>query len=238
MAKPTDSELFATDATFAADGDAWSGDAVRVDPGASRRAEGFEPDLLPAEWINHVLGVHGDHLGYIHDVLEGTDTTPAATRTLCLSATHLQPSVVTSLNWTEGPSAGAWLSAASTTNHWVSLHLNSVLPQGAIVTRVRAIVLPGAARATQADRMFLEIDRIDYDFGASTDSRTIVFSGTPSWDDGTATQQTISTGTISVTLDDKATEAHRLQVYSGATAAQDEVIGVEIQYTDPGPRNF
>jgi hypothetical protein len=42
------------------DGDDWEGDPVRVDPGASRRAEGFEPDTLPAEWANFMTGIQGD----------------------------------------------------------------------------------------------------------------------------------------------------------------------------------
>ena len=62
---PVDSPLFATAGTFPLDGDDWEGDPVRVDPSAPRRAEGFEPDTLPAEWLNHMLGTHGDWLDYL-----------------------------------------------------------------------------------------------------------------------------------------------------------------------------
>ena len=60
MTIPATSPLFATVGTYPIDGDAWEGDPVRVDPGASRRAEGWEPDTFPAEWANFMTGLHGD----------------------------------------------------------------------------------------------------------------------------------------------------------------------------------
>jgi len=60
MTLPATSPLFATVGTYPMDGDDWEGDPVRVDPGASRRAEGYEPDTLPVEWANFITGVHGD----------------------------------------------------------------------------------------------------------------------------------------------------------------------------------
>jgi hypothetical protein len=61
---PETSPLFATVGTYPIDGDPWEGDPVRVDPGASRRAEGWEPDTLPAEWANFMTGVQGDWIEY------------------------------------------------------------------------------------------------------------------------------------------------------------------------------
>ena len=81
MPAPTDSPLFATDATYAADGgDAWDGTATRADPGAAIRAEGFEPEELPAEWLNHVLGVHGDWIEHITNDTESEILTLAGFR--------------------------------------------------------------------------------------------------------------------------------------------------------------
>jgi len=84
MAKPSTDPTFATDATYTLDGDAWSGANTKVAPGAARRAEGWEPDLLPAEWLNHEMNSHGEHISYIEDVLEATDTIPLVTRTLII----------------------------------------------------------------------------------------------------------------------------------------------------------
>ncbi len=75
MAAPATSPLFATDSVFTADGDTWSGDAVRLDPGSTRRAEGFEPDLLPCEWLNFVIGNHGDWIKHLSDSVGGDDGT-------------------------------------------------------------------------------------------------------------------------------------------------------------------
>jgi len=74
MARPTDGPLFATDTNFAADGDPWSSTPTRVDPGASRTAEGYEPgNLLPAQWLNHRLGVQGDWASYFSTVIDADD---------------------------------------------------------------------------------------------------------------------------------------------------------------------
>jgi len=65
MAAPAVAPTFATDANYPADGDPWASDPTKVDPGSSRRAEGFEPDVLPAEWLNYMLNNHGAWLSYL-----------------------------------------------------------------------------------------------------------------------------------------------------------------------------
>jgi len=64
---PEVSPLFATLGTYPADGDPWEGLPVRVDPGSTRRAEGYEPDSLPAAWLNHAIGTQGDWLDYLRE---------------------------------------------------------------------------------------------------------------------------------------------------------------------------
>lgn len=80
MPAPATSPQFATDANFAADGDSWSGSPTKLDPGVGRRAEGFEPDTLPAEWLNYMINLHGEWIKWHEDELLGS-----ATRTIRLS---------------------------------------------------------------------------------------------------------------------------------------------------------
>ena len=241
MAKPTEIVTWATDATYTVDGDAWGGDATKVDPGATRRAEGIEPDTFPAEWLNYHLNALGLTAAYFHGVLEESDSIPAATKTLVLSADQLQPDRVGGAdNWRATGQAGL-ISNGTNAPNWVSLSLATILPPGSIITRVRAKVTPGATRATQTDRMSIEVRRMDFDLdaGPPTEAGTAVCapSGATGRDDGTTAVQTMSTGTIAITLDDQGTEDHQVRIYNGLTAGDDTVSAVEIQYTNPGPRS-
>jgi hypothetical protein len=242
MAKPTEIVTWATDATYTVDGDAWGGDSTKVDPGATRRAEGAEPDVFPAEWLNYHLNALGLHNAYVHGVFEETESIPAATKTLVISAASFTPDRVSgSDNWRSTGQSGL-ISNATNAPNWILFSTNTALPPGSIITRVRAIVTPGAVRATEADRMFIEIRRMDFAFdaGPPTEAGTAVFapSGATGRDDGTTATQTISTGAVSITLDDQGTEDHEVRIYNGSTAGNDAVLAVEIQYTNPGPRSL
>jgi hypothetical protein len=62
--RPTDSPLFAYDATFSS-GDE-SGLSPRLDPGAGFRAQGVYPNRrMPARWFNWLKGIHGDWINYL-----------------------------------------------------------------------------------------------------------------------------------------------------------------------------
>ena len=244
MAKPTEIVTWATDATYAVDGDAWGGDATKVDPGATRRAEGIEPDVFPAEWLNYHLNALGLHNAYLHGLFEETESIPAATKTLVLAAASFQPDRTGGNDtWRDG--GGGLLSNGTNAPNWIARSTNTLLPPGSIITRVRAIVTPGVVRATVVDRMFIQVLRKDFAFDAGpppTASSTAVWAPSGSdptgRDDGTTDTQTISTGTISITLDDQGTEDHEIQIYNGSTAGDDAVIAVEIQYTNPGARSL
>jgi len=238
MGKPTNAVLFATDATYAADGDTWSGDPPRVDPGAARRAEGFEPDLLPAEWLNYAIGAHGDHLDYVHGILEASGTIPATfTRTIILAGSQLQTALAATdyTDWSTEDGPGAI--EIGTNFGRAPLNLQRILPHGATLTRVRVLVKPGAGR-TGANRMQLRSATYAPNFttpsisGASSDFFTAVLDDTTSGLqvlDSTALTQAISS--LSVTS---------IQVRGGDNAATypDTVYAIELQFTDPGPRNF
>ncbi len=138
MPAPTDLPDFATDATFAADGDSWSGDPTRVDPGAARLEEGFEPDLLPAPWLNHILGVHGDWINWL-GVEERSVQTWHGIDKAVFGLDETDYTIVA----TADPFVGSAIRPLDANKH-ILLRLN--LPHDAVLTEVRVIVETSATR--------------------------------------------------------------------------------------------
>ena len=116
--------------------------------------------------------------------------------------------------------------------------LNDLLPEGATVTRVRAMVDPASARAG-ANRMGLELRRVTYTLPAApavkpaSDSAASLFAV---FDDASADQQMIDSGIISEAIS-KATTDLVLYVRSGlGGSAGDDVNAIELTFTDSGRR--
>jgi hypothetical protein len=71
MTRPANSPAFATAATFPAGANPWSSQPPRVAPSGAMQTQGFTPQAdLPAEYINYLIGNHGDWLAY-HDSIMG-----------------------------------------------------------------------------------------------------------------------------------------------------------------------
>lgn len=66
--RPADSPRFATDVTLDVGAGLDAGLAPRNDPGDLVRGQGFHPSKLPARWLNHELGAHGDWIDYLDDL--------------------------------------------------------------------------------------------------------------------------------------------------------------------------
>lgn len=114
--------------------------------------------------------------------------------------------------------------------------LSSFLPDGAVVTRVRYMVDPGVARSgTNRTRMVIGKQALSF----GTPSIGSFTSVADVYDNAAATLQVISSGTISETINKAGGSALVAQFSAGNDAATnpDEFYGVEIQWTDPGPRN-
>jgi hypothetical protein len=239
MPAPTDDPLFATDATYAADGDDWSGDPPRVDPGAPIRAEGFEPGQLPAEWLNHVLGVHGDWIDWLEDErarlagyiggATGADEwayPSGRSRTVKISAGAWQQGA-----WTRsGGGASVPLRLVSPSAFAVvALDLSAYLPSGATLTEVRAWVKPDIAQ-TGSDRMTLGIYKAD---GSPVSSSTTI--GTAQSTASSVNWHEISVSGLSEVVD-RSSRSYLLEIFGGNNSS-DEVGPVTVYFTDPGPRN-
>ena len=114
--------------------------------------------------------------------------------------------------------------------------LSDILPFGARVTRLRALVQPGAARAF-GDRMALSFYTSTTPFlGAVT------YTGPQSErrDNGTTALQVIDTGTFTPVVLAKGGAHLFAQLIAGDSAgtSRDQVHALEVRYLDPGPRNY
>ncbi len=231
---------FSTDALYAADGDAWSGTPPRVDPGVPIRAEGFEPGVLPAEWLNFVIGNHGDWAtwleaerlrlaGYIGGAAgAGEWAYPAGrARVRMIPLAHAQPNDDADWAWSVVGSGGDpyWLKTGVVGRLRAAL----IVPNGAIITRVAAIVLPFSA--ANSIRVNLRSRIWSAGYGTLTSATHAGTAGT-----GGATRHVIEAIPGTPPTIQNSTDEYHVEIVSTVTG--DQVEGLFVEYTDPGPRNY
>lgn len=123
---------------------------------------------------------------------------------------------------------------ASAFNARLILDLGALLPSGAIVSTVRALVTPASAHAGGFE-MYLDLLKITPDFGTPA-TGTAASVGTLDGDDGTATLQVLS---VTATHTIVTGELLVAQITSGNDGTiTDNVHAIEINFQDPGPRSF
>jgi hypothetical protein len=118
----------------------------------------------------------------------------------------------------------------------LSIPLSMYLPSGATLTRVRAVVDPGVARATVGNRMRMDLDQHVHNFASpAAPTRTGIFSVR---DDGTTNVQVIDSGVLAVAID-KSNKTYDLIFIGGNDSGTniDSLYSVELQFTDPGPKS-
>lgn len=239
--RPNPTDLpFATDAVFASDGDTWSGAANKVDPGNSREAEGFEPDTLPAEWLNWRLNLMGQATEWAVTLLDANEEhtyQAAKTRTILVP---LWSALYTS-GWSRATDPLTDHFLQSGTGDAVCVFpLGSVLRHGQVITGIKVILDPSNAEASTVDRMIVSLVSVTPNF--TTFAVPAVTTHENATDDGTANRQTVSiTVSPTVTVDhegaDAATEYY-LCVNASNAALDDRIYAIQITVNDPGPRNF
>src|SRR5690606_30807527 len=120
----------------------------------------------------------------------------------------------------------------------VDLELQALLAHGAEVTRIRAMVTPGASGRAGLDRLSVTATRIPaLDFDAPSAEEETTWSTI--WYQAASTSlQTIDSGAVALSIDSGVPAF--LVVKGGADAGtnNDLLYGVEITFSDPGPRNF
>lgn len=257
------------DTSIGPSGSAWHNEPNKVLPIATRISQGYVPSQsLDAESLNYMLNSHADWIGWssssiadnsrslneVNRVLSTTGIsssasewlylTGAKTRTRLFAASELIPSSLSTVSGTNG----WWLDFSS--NHIMRsradtaqliLGANMHFPSGSVITRIRAKVQPGAARAP-GSRM--EID--SYYFTPTMASSSHAFGSVTgpimeAQDDGTTAIQTLDSTTIFYPID-KSSYCLFFTIRSGNTgggsSTGDVCEAIEVTYTDLGPQNI
>jgi hypothetical protein len=251
--RPGATPSWATDANYPAGTDPWSATPTRVEPDAAQKGTGNVPATRPpAQHHNWLQGLIADWIGYFAAIIdaneEHTYQTPKARQTTIspLRAPHLP--MVGSTPPTEdapwfGPMGGTEI-RSKVDDAFMLIPLDW-LPDGAVITAVHAIVLPGAARAAVADRMWLDVQRQTTTWGTATVGGLTTLGNETNGeqvDDGTANAQvmTIDQFTETVTINKAGGVVHYIFVKSGDDAGAhnaDAVRSLRVDWNDPGPRN-
>ena len=238
MADPFADPRFATDAAFDMDGETWEGDANKVDPGAPRVAEGFEPTTLPAEWLNWQLNLLGSWVHYL-----GAEDTARVLRMSAWRAWGGANSTSAAPTWiaqvfSTGGTEGHHLATGA---NFAALHLalSDIIPDGSTITKVRCLMKPGATAASRTAGLGVTLAVHVHDLSWTGLTSAFVKTGI-TVDDGTTNIQILDTGTISVGVNRTGpTETNsfaRLTGGSDAATNRDLVYGWEITYTGPRVR--
>ncbi len=235
MARPTVVYDWATNTNYSA-GPA-SGTVTKVQPMTIVEQDGWRPDdIPPPQYQNYWQNAVAQHLDYLWDVIRGADTLdPAPSIVRAYSGAIFKPHPAAAWSeWING-STGGWTSDATNSARILKTSLNAILPEGATITNLEAMVNPGAAR-TGTDRMLLEVRRSTWDTTVSPPTDSFA-TPVQVYDDATANQQMIVASAISQTIDKDNTDLE-VYIYSGQTgAAADEFLMLEITYNNPGPHN-
>lgn len=119
--------------------------------------------------------------------------------------------------------------------------LNPHLPHGAQITSVKVCVDPDTAHGSTADRIIAVLQSAQPFFGATPVTPTINAPIAQATDDGTAARQTITItpgSPLVLATEGASAQDYDLVIYASAEASGDRVHGVQVTFTDPGPRNY
>jgi hypothetical protein len=237
VAKPTEVlPTWATDANYAAAGEAWDGQPTKVAPPAALRAEGYEPEARPAaDYDNSWKNAVGAWFTYVDGVLDGTTDTDGTARTIVISPT--------SFSGFDNAGNSRWWNASGTAVQSVgnpaatSVDLREFLPEGAIITGLVGMVFPGAVRGA-GSRMQIDLWEATHDWVAplAIPASALIVSVEDSGAPGPVLELIDLAAGLPHTYD--ATKTLRVDVVSGTTAFVDTFYGLQLIFTDPGPRNF
>ncbi len=157
--------------------------------------------------------------------------TTAKARTKTISAFH----AFTDTNDNVIISGTGMLLQSDITEAW--LPVSDYLPDGAVITKLEALVFPGAARAG-TNRMKIAITRTESNFTTPGALYTIIEAGI--YDNAAAALQVIASATLAETVNKSAGNNVILRVIAGNNASlnNDAFYAARITWTDPGPRNY
>jgi len=235
MPGPTDPPYeWATDASHPAGPEPWAAQPNKVDPGATRKAEGFYPGLQPsAEEMNHVLGRMCEWISYLASFVDETADELVYPSIKALSIPIPPSSLIQGAGFARD--APDLLRVYSTADGGKLFLDFSRFPVGSEIADVEVMVEPGAARAG-ANRMYLEWSYATPDLlGPPFDVSDDTLSSTV-YDDTTANRQTL---TISPNYTVTETEIAGLMIAASGTDAaanRDTVHWIVVYVNAPSPK--
>ncbi len=242
MARPTEQPRWATNAIFVAIGEAWDGLANKADPGAGKKDEGFEPtERPPADFINWILNRIYLWTQYLEDITNAADehVYPAPkSRRIMIAPHHGLPA--SGNTWRYNGVTDVLFALSGENNSEMVVSISDHIPSEMTITEVNALIKPGAARSG-GNEMEFALDVIQ-DFTTFPDKNAAwvdsSFSTTLILDDGSTDFQRIKFTGLSITLArDKQLVNARIKSGSTGLAMPDRFYGIEVKFTDVGPRN-
>jgi len=227
MSKPTDIITWATDAAYAADGDAWGGDANKADPGATRRAEGAEPDTFPSVWFNHILNAIGNVLTWLLARFDPLGQVVLESAVGFSRYRQADSSKILNGTWT----SYSGTCKAQSNKAQLAFDITDMLPRNSRLTSVKVLVQPGIARATTADRIQMFFSYFKYGVNFSTPVYTGISVGVVN-DDGTGNLQWIILDLSASPIDIWSGPTWSVEVTAGADAGAhwDNIHAVQVEF--------
>jgi hypothetical protein len=217
-----------------------------VEPSGAKKQDGWNAsERPPAQYFNWWQNLVYQWVDYLDGWFNGSDEIVypvAKTRTLRVSPMR------GSIEVSGADVSPAWAPGATSRGSLFAQHdekrlnvvLSDFLPQGAVISLIRVLVdaggRAGGSRAS-GDRLQFTVYRITQNWSSPGISDTTIVS-TVEDNDSATTAQILTSGAISETVD-KAGEVILLEIRSGTMlGGLDRVDGIEVVFTDPGPRNF
>jgi hypothetical protein len=172
---------------------------------------------------------------YLKELLEPTSPTA---RTVYVDPSECMTPPLTN-DWSFSISGGYYAQTESNGAYIVVPLKSGLVPSGATLTSVRALVKPGAARAG-GSRMTIRAYRGNHDFTTPAVSTSTGLGGATVEDNGTTNVQVIGQTGLSEAIDHTEQKTWSILIVGGSDAGtnKDRVYAIEVGYTDPGPRNY
>lgn len=256
MPAPSTTLEWATDANYPAGSDAWSGTPTGVEPSSGEKGTGFVPaERPPAQffnWFMHLAGLWVQWLAAERDRIvpfiggaagtsEWAYDAPRA-RTIWIPPSAL---IIAGSNMTRGGSSlpssnpGVVRKNVDGSIGTAFLNLNRYVPANATITRIRAPVIfddSGTVPTLEMSLQVFGVDMANWVASGAThyDGETVLDSLSGS--DPTA-RYVMDSGVISVGgLADNGNPGGR-ELRFEITGVDQEIFGVEVQFTDAGVKN-
>ena len=224
-------------------------DTNSMEPPVAKQEDGWVAgDRPPASWINYLHRTWGQWAAFLAENFP--DNESHAWPTPVSRTTYVAPSRLLSIPGTTGAAPG-WTVANPGAGSAQGFHLESaenfakavlplsdILPSGATVEEIAALVTPGAARGS-GSRISLSWYSAIYDFVTAPGVTYDGFNNEVE-DDGTTDTQVLAMDTSGLITINSETNTHQAVLTAGNDAGSnpDELLVIRLQWTDAGLSNL